>query len=452
MIRLSPLVAFPMLLGGCSSPGPLAPGAAASLELPARYDATPYPTPQVTDSLLGLFSDSGLNAVVRRALANNPDLRVSLARFEEAGFNTRRTSAAFFPSLSGSASTSRSDSPAQPVTDTLSAALDARWELDVWGRIRAGMAAAAADQGAAAADYESARQSIAAQTMQAWFELVAAEKLVDLGRRQLESFESTQRLVARRFELGTSRLGELELARADTENVRANLQQSLDDRDRAARLVRVLSGAYPDASITTSRQWPSLDRSVPSGLPSDLLRMRPDIDAAYQRIRAADARVKVAHADLFPSFGLTANGGRSSNKLPDLARSSFDAWSLVAGLSAPLFDAGQRRAELGASGKRAEQASQAWRATVLEAFREVEDALGSESYLRSQERARLAALAAARNAESRTRRDFEAGVTEVLSLLVAQRLVFNTEEGAIRLHKTRLQNRVRLALALGKGV
>ena len=116
-----------------------------------------------------------------------------------------------------------------------------------------------------------------------------------------------------------------------------------------------------------------------------------------------------------------------------------------------MFDAGQRQAELGAAGKRAEQAYQSWRSTVLNAFREVEDALGSESYLRSQESARLSALAAARKAEAKTRRDYEAGIAEILSLLIAQRLVFNTEEQTINLHRTRLQNRVRLALALGKG-
>jgi NodT family efflux transporter outer membrane factor (OMF) lipoprotein len=287
--------------------------------------------------------------------------------------------------------------------------------------------------------------------MQSWFDLVAAEKLVDLGIRKRDSFDSTSKLVARRFELGPANLADVELAKADAENARADLEQRRDDRDRTARILATLLGEYPDASRSAGDSWPSLDRSVAAGLPSDLLLKRPDIDAAYQRICAADARVKVAHADLFPSFSLTGTGGRTSNRLADLASSSVDAWSLIAGLSAPLFDAGQRRAELGAAGKRAEQAYQNWRATVLDAFREVEDALGSESYLRSQESARLAALTAARKAEAKTRRDYEAGVAEILTLLVAQRLVFNTEEQTINLHRTRLQNRVRLALALGKG-
>ena len=445
------LILSAALLASCAAPGPLAPGAASSLEIPARYDATRAPVPQISNTLLGLFDDARLRSTVNQALSNNPDLKGSLARMEEAGFNTRKTASELYPSLDGNARAGRSSVPVLGESSDFRLSLDARWELDVWGRIRAGVQASSADQAAAAADYESARQSLAAQTMQAWFDLVSAEKRLALGNRRITSFEDTYKLVSRRFELGTSRLGDLELARTDLENGRADLRQLEDDRDRAARAVRLLTGAYPDAKLSAS-SWSSLSRAVAAGIPSDVLRQRPDIDAAYQRLRAADSRVKVAHADLFPSFPLTASGGRSSNLLSDLGRSSFDSWSVVASLSAPIFDAGQRQAELGAAGKRAEQALANYQSTVLTAFKEVEDALGSERLLRAQEKSRLDALEAARRAETRSRRDFEAGITDFLTLLEAQRRVFSTEDQTISLHRNRLQNRVSLALALGKGV
>jgi NodT family efflux transporter outer membrane factor (OMF) lipoprotein len=440
-----------LALAACSAPGPLAPGAAGSLEIPARYDASAPPVPRIVSSLSGLFSDPALDATVRRALAQNPDLRGSFARMEEAGFNTRRTAAALYPSLDANASAGRSDGPLIMESAAYRASLDARWELDVWGRIRAGVSAAAADQAAAAADFESARQSLAAQTMQAWFELVGAEKRLALGNRRLASFEDTRDLVARRFELGTATLAQLELARTDYENARADLRPLEDNRDQAARAVRLLAGDYPDARLSPS-SWPSLARSVPAGIPSDLLLNRPDIDAAYQRLRAADSRVNVAHAELFPSFPLTASAGRSSSVLSDLARSTFDSWSVLASLSAPVFNAGSRRAELGAAAKRAEQALANYQSTVLSAFKEVEDALGSSRLLLQQETARLRALEAARSAEMRTRRDYEAGIADLLALLEAQRRVFATEDQTIAIHRARLQNRVALALALGRGV
>lgn len=440
-----------LALAACSAPGPLAPGAPGSLEIPARYDGSAPPVPRIVSSLSGLFSDPALDATVRRALEQNPDLRGSFARMEEAGFNTRKTAAPLFPSLDANASAGRSDGPFTIESAAYNASLDVRWELDVWGRIRSGVSAAAADQAAAAADFESARQSLAAQTMQAWFALVAAEKRLALGNRRLASFQNTRDLVSRRFELGTATLAESELARTDFENARADIQQLQDDRDQAARAVRLLAGDYPDARLSAS-QWPPLSRSVPAGVPSDLLLQRPDIDAAYQRLRAADSRITVARADLFPSFSLTGSGGRSSRLLADLARSAFDSWSVLASLSAPVFDAGERRAEFGAAGKRAEQALASYQSTVLAAFKEVEDALGSERLLLQQENARLLALDAARSAESRTRRDYEAGISDLLNLLEAQRRAFTTEDQTLSIRRARLQNRVALALALGKGV
>lgn len=438
-------------LAGCAAPGPLAPGAADPLKLPARYDGSPPPVPQLVSSLSGLFADSALNATVRRALAQNPGLRGALARMEEAGFNARKTNSARYPTLDGRASTGRSDTAFASESSSHTVAFDARWELDVWGRIRAGVDASAADQAAAIADFQGARQSLAAQTMQAWFALVAAEKRLALGQRRLASFDETRTLVTRRFELGTATFAESELTRTDCANARADIRQLEDNRDQAARVVKLLTGDYPDAKLAATT-WPSLARSVPTGVPSELLRKRPDIDAAYQRIRAADSRVRVAHADLFPSFPLTASGGDTSRTLTDLARSGFSSWSLLASLSAPLFDGGRRRAELGAAGQRAGQALATYQSTVLSALREVEDALGSERLLRQQEDARQQALEAARSAESSSRRDYEAGIADLLHLLEAQRRVFSTEDQTISIHRTRLQNRVSLALALGKGV
>jgi outer membrane protein TolC len=127
-------------------------------------------------------------------------------------------------------------------------------------------------------------------------------------------------------------------------------------------------------------------------------------------------------------------------------------WSLTAGVTAPIFDAGSRRAELGAASARAKQAFASYQSTVINAFREVENALGSEGYLVQQQTALTSALAAARRAEERVRRNYEAGLVEILTLLDAQRRSFNTEESLINTRALRYQNRVALALALGKGL
>lgn len=443
-------------LSGCvPSPSTQSQWANTNLEIPKRYDATAPPVMEVRSGLLSLFPSQNLRNYVNKALQNNPDLRSSAAALEESGFNITVVNSARLPSLTATGLATRATTVANGLsnnrTTTFSASLDAQWELDVWGRIRAGVTASSRDLDAAAADYAFARESIAAQTVQAYFDLVAAQKRLALSKRRLSSFQSSFDLVSRRFEAGTGNLGDLDLARTDLESTKSQVAAFTDSRDQSARNLAVLTGSYPDASAIAS-SWPSLKGGVRKGLPSDILMNRPDIDAAYQRIRAADARVQVAHRDLYPSFTLTASGGRESSLLSDLADSNFNVWSLVAGLSAPLIDGGERRAELGAVNARAKRALADYQSIVLNAFREVENALGSEKYLLEQEQATRRALNASRSAEQRVKRNYESGLTEILTLLDTQRRSFEAEEALINVIAQRYINRVTLALALGKGL
>jgi NodT family efflux transporter outer membrane factor (OMF) lipoprotein len=427
------------------------------LAIPADYNGGRDPVPELADSLSGLFDDGGLRQQIALSQSGNPDIAAAAARLEEAGFQTRSARAGFFPAVDFNAGGSRSQFNSagagfnfgSVIAERYSASLDAQWEVDVWGRVRAGVVAADSNRDAVEADFAAARQSIAAQAAQGYFDLVAATRQRDLAAERLESFRGTYDLVNRRFGLGTADLGELELARTDMENAQAAIHARQDARDQAARRLATLTGRYPDAKLAANT-WPSLRRGVAAGIPSTLLEVRPDICAAYLRILAADADVKVAHADLFPRFSLTSGGGQQSAALRDLANTDFTVWSVAANLSAPLVDGGRRRAELGATNARAKQALAAYRSTVLNAFREVENALGSEGYLRKQEEATARALAAARSAEEQALRNYESGLVEILTVLEAKRRRFDAEENLITLKNLRFQNRVALALALGK--
>ncbi|MGJ8652028.1 MAG: efflux transporter outer membrane subunit [Opitutaceae bacterium] len=442
-----------LTLTSCTSiPEKRAERAESATELPASYSAEVFPELKIVDSLLDLFDDAEVNRYTQLALENNPNLLRMYAQMEEAGFNFQKTRGSLFPSLSGNGAATKSGSSASSTSNTYSASLDARWEVDIWGELRNRTKASKADLATAEANYEAFRQSLAAQTMQSWFELVAATQLLDLAERQLKSFESTHRLVERRYESGTASSTEVDLAHTDAASSRADYESRKNNRDQVARTLKALIGHYPDAAIEAGLNWPKLNRTVPSDLPSELLLARPDIIAAYQSIRASDARARAAYADLFPSFTLTASGGRSSDTLSDLGRSAFDVWSLAGQVAAPIFEGGSRRAEVGAADQRAEQAYQNYRSVVLNSFREVENALNSESYLAREESQRLIALDAARRAEAKSQRDYESGLIELLDLLTAQRRVYNIETQTINLRQARLSNRVSLALALGTGI
>ena len=444
ILTLTPLLA----LLGCAAPKHWS--EERPLEPPPQFNQAPKAAASDEEGLLAVFDDDALREIVQLALANNPNLAQAQARLEEQGFNLRQARAALLPNLRAGLSLNESDPPGATQSSLYSAALDTQWEVDVWGRVRAAASAAKSDQAAAAADYEAARQSLAAQATKAWFGLVAAEKLLDLDSRRAASFEASASLIQRRFDLGESTLSELNLARTDYENARADLESSRQQRDVAARLLQSLMGAYPSEALR-AQDWPILAENAPTSLPSELLMERPDILASFQRVRAADARAQVAHRELFPSLTLTGRGSRASSSLEALEDASLDAWSLAAGLSAPLFEGGKRRAAKGAAEKRAEQAFQAYRATVINAFREVENALGAERFLAAEEAARLQALDAARAAYRRAQRDYETGLTNLLTYLETQRRVFNTERQTINLRNARLSNRVTLYLALGRG-
>ncbi len=441
-------------LGGCMSlPEKQTPLTEQALTLPETYTAETDYELAIVDSLLTLFNDPQLTALTEQALANNPDLLATFAQLEESGFDFQKAKGGLWPTLSASGGATRSRSTTNSsASNNYSASLDAQWEVDLWGKLRNNARASGYEFAANQASYEASKQSLAAQTMQSWFNLIAASKQLDLAERQRDSFNSTHKLVERRYERGTATSTEVALAHTDAANAQADYQASVNARDQAARDLQALLGSYPDAQLQSGLNWPELNRTVPSGLPSELLLARPDISAAYQSIQAADARSKVAYADLFPSFTLTASGGRSSDTLADLGRSAFDVWSLAAQLSAPIFEGGQRRAEVNAAGKRAELAYQIYRGVVINAFNEVETALNSETYLAREETARLEALAASQRAVAKSQRDYESGLIELLDLLEAQRRVFSTEAQTISLRADRLSNRVSLALALGTGV
>ncbi|MEM7393775.1 MAG: efflux transporter outer membrane subunit, partial [Verrucomicrobiota bacterium] len=431
-------VPFSLALVSCQSPSTFS--RMEPLEMPADYSGKMVPELDIKDSLLELFDDDDLEQIVERALNNNPELQRSRARMEELGFNLVQSKASYFPGITANGNGTRQKRTEMGTANLFSATLDTRWEVDVWGRIRSGVSAAEADRAAASATYEAARQSLVAQSMQAWFQRIAAERSLELDLQRVASFTTTEKRVQRRFELGQASLAEVDLARTDLENAAADIESSTDRRDQAARQLRVLTGDYPDAGLPAG-SWPALERGVPAGLPSDLLRRRPDLIAAYENVVAADARTHVAHADLFPSLTLTGSLGRESESLSDLLKSGFDIWSLAGNLSAPVFEAGQRRAEVRAAGKRAEQAFRNYQTTLITALREVEDALGSETYLAREEATRLRALAAARSAADRASRDYDAGVSSLLSLLETQRRVFTTEQQIINIKAARLNNR-----------
>ena len=448
--KLSLIITSCFLLSHCAKlPQSFGGDPSAGKNLPSHFE-TASPKVEVVNSLSSLFKLSVLNTTVRQALENNPDLKISAARLKEAGYNFEKSQAPLLPTLAHSASLGRSYTDTSG-TGSYSHSLNASWEVDLWGRVKASVKAADYSKAAAQLDHEAARQSIAAQTMQAWFTLAENDALLNLAERRRNSFKTTLNLLEKRFELGTTNLAAIELAKVDLQNSTFQLAQRSNTRDISARAIQILTGNYPSSKQSTA-SFPLLNKTVAPNTPASILMRRPDIQAAYRRILAADSSVKVAHADQFPVFNLTSSLGTSATHLANFAKSGFSTFSIIGGLSTPLIDNGKRKAELGASSARAEQAYYNYKKVLLNALAEVENALGNDASLKQQQNALKNALTSSKAAEQRIKILFENGTVEILTYLDTQRRRFTHEEQLINIKSARYKNRVALALATGTGI
>jgi len=186
-------------------------------------------------------------------------------------------------------------------------------------------------------------------------------------------------------------------------------------------------------------------------VPADILINRPDLRSAWQEVIAADKSVKVAHKEMFPSLTLTGSLGTQSRAFSDLM-SGASIWSLASNLVLPIFNAGQLESDMNAAQSRAEQAWINYLQTVLNAFKEVEQALDREALLAGQEIAQQEAVTYAENTAHIFEERYKNGLVSILEYLTAQNTVFDIKSQLLEVRNERLKNRVTLALALGKGV
>lgn len=407
------------------------------------------------DGWIADFRDPQLEVLVGEALAENLQLQGAVARLDQAMALARIEGAERWPtlSLSGSARRQLTNSLSDPLFRTRSDrfGLDAvaSWEVDLWGRVRAGTEAAASEALAAVSDYRGIRLSLASRVAQAWFTAIEAGLQEALARETVASFESNLATVEERFQRGLSPALDLRLTRANVASARSTLALQERLADTAVRQLEVLLGRYPGGTLEIGGKLPGLEEAIPAGLPSELLGRRPDIQASARRLMATDARLLESQRALLPSINLTGSYGRASRDLDNLLENSFDVWSLVGGLTAPLFQGGRLRANVDRSEAALAEALATYRDTVLTAFREVETALAGEVYLRSQRDALETAAEESIGAQELAEERYSRGLVDIITVLESQRRAFNSRSAVLTAESLLLQNRLSLYLSLG---
>ncbi|WP_347257382.1 efflux transporter outer membrane subunit [Methylocaldum sp.] len=424
--------------------------------VPSRWTGTDQPGRPVFERWVDSFADPALSALVQESLAGNYDLKAVAARVDAAREQARIDGAWRWPQLAFAPGYERARVRSAGFGSTEFGAFEALftldWELDVWGRIRAFQQAAVQEAAATEADFHAARLSLAARTAQSYFELAEAKLQVEVAERSIQERRTIVELVRGRFARGLTRGLDLRLALTDLANAEAQLAVARNRVQLATRRLEVLLGRYPSGRLTATARLPEPPVSLSAGLPAELLARRPDLIAAFERLRAADFRVESAQKALLPRVALTAAGGTRSAALTELIDPRAAAWNVFMGLIQPLFTGGRLKGEIRLNQALAEEALNRYKSAALNAFREVEQSLAAEEWLRGQEQALREAVEQTEASRRLAVYAYRHGFIEILTLLDSYRSTLNAQSAHLSVKRQLLNNRIELYLALGGGV
>jgi outer membrane protein, multidrug efflux system len=416
--------------------------------LPGAWKAGGESAAPRPDGWLASFNDPMLSALVAEALRYNADLQVASARVEQASGALQVASAPMLPSLGVAGTYSGKSGGGGGINGLF---LNASLELDVWGRLRYGEAAAQSQSDAAQADFAYARQSLAAMVARSWFLAIEAGLQRALVEDALRAALELQRVAQERLRVGVGNEQAVAEAAANVGGVRDTLRQTVQSRDEALRALELLLGRYPAAEIDVAQRLTPMPAPVPIGLPSDLLERRPDVIGAERRVAAAFNRVGEAKAAQLPRISLTAGVSWISSDVLVLQDRSNPDYGFGANLFAPLYQGGALQAQVEIRDAEQKQAMAEYARIAQRSFGEVENALGAEFALRDREALLASNRADNQRALELAQIQYRVGSVDLRAVEQRQLALLQVRTTLLRVQTERLAQRVNLHLALGGG-
>jgi multidrug efflux system outer membrane protein len=427
-------------------------------------ETMPVAGARLPDQWWRLFNDRELNRLVDRALAANNDLAAAKARVDTARALVGLDRARMFPTLDlkGSAGVARAsqDATAEQLPPGIRIDLenqryrgsfDLTYDPDLWGRNKRLLEASNAEAAAAEALLDSQRLGLATEVARQYFLLRGLDAQRTVLVSTITSRQETLDLQKSKADAGL--IDGLSTSQARTELELANNDLAAVERQRgsAEHALAVLCGSRPSDFSVTSRGSSGALPGIRAGLPAEVLSRRPDVRAAEQNLRAANARIGVAEAAFYPSFSLSAGGGFES-----LDVSRFLDWenrvlSLGAGIAAPVFDGGSNKANFDAAVSRRDESLANYRNTLLTALREVEDALVDLKGLARSQNSLEKALASSQDTQRLSQERFDKGLSSYLEVVEAGRTVLRVQLVLAQLEAQQRITLAALAKALGGG-
>jgi multidrug efflux system outer membrane protein len=473
-----------LLTAGCALQDPPA-GAgimpeSARNKIPGTW-ARSHRSGEVVPNWIRTFHDPQLTALVADAVERNPDLRAAAARVEASRHAIRVAASSLYPRIAmkglgerqgreitssrggqidppdlgglgvdlsgGAPDTSNLDTSTQRWVYGLG--VGASWELDLWARVRSKKAAAKAESAALEADYEYARQSLAAAVARAYFSVIEAAQQEANAQETLSLYEDYSKLTDERKQQGHASEFDVAQIRSRTAGAKDTYFSAQAARAQAIRAIEVVTSNYPAGKLHIRRSFPAQPKAVPAGIPAQILERRPDLRAAEQRVGAAFHRTAEARAARLPRFSLSASAGMGSAQLDTVGVMEAVNWSLAAGVIQPIFFGGELKAVQDIRTAEQKAATASYVGVALRAFENVEDALASDYYLRQREGALHEMVGASAESLKLGRGRLSEGQEDMFAILrlAGENLAAKIELTKIR--ASRLRERVNLHLALG---
>jgi NodT family efflux transporter outer membrane factor (OMF) lipoprotein len=414
----------------------------------------------INNSWFGELNSPPLENLINEALQHNQEIQIANLTWRAAeqnalitGTNTNLKSEL---GVSGKRVQTLSSTNKKVFTTTHSLDLSTSWEMDLWDRLSKQQQAAVVRQKASHADLEAARFSLAAKVARSWFRTIDATQQIKIAEERVTSYEHALEVITARQRVGLVDILDLHLSKSEVAIAEERLASREMEQRESIRTLESLLGRYPGAdkkliASLTQNQLSITASQIPSGLPSQLLERRADIVASRERMLAAGLDAEIAASNRLPSFSLTAKTGTSSEELHNILDFNYLVWSLIGNLTQPLFQQDRLKAEEMLNKIKHREAWFNHSKTLLTAFQEVENALSADKYqqrrVEALTRAANESQAAAKLALSR----YEIGLSDIITLLDAQRRSYDRESARLTAIAKQIDNRILLHLALGGG-
>ena len=408
-----------------------------------------------------LYNDEVLNDLISKASKNNTDLKIAVARIEEADGYMREVGAALFPQVNVDSSASRykvTELGATPLFNGMSPTrsnynvkLSTTFELDFWGKLRRAQESAKAQALASRFAKDTVDLSLKSLVTGDYLLLRSLEAQIELSKASMKSREDSLALTQRRLEGGVSSALDVHQAEVAYNNLKAQLADLTRQRAIIEHQLAVLAGDLDLKIAAGDIQSLPIPPVPPVGLPSTLLEARPDVRQAEQNLIAANAKIGVAKAALFPTISLTAGLGGESKDLGDVLKSAARIWNGGLSLNLPVFDSGRLSSRVDQASAEKKQLLASYERAVQNAFTEVNDALVNVRQNTEREAALNASQSSASKALEIANNRYKSGYTGYLEVLDAQRVFNDASLAYVQSRQARLTSTVELFKALGGG-